>query len=78
MPPVPIRLSFQPLHDWIATYVGDPACSVRLVARTCQIRTATMFSWHKHGVPLLAADRLACQLGVHPTEIWGNEFFVGT
>lgn len=72
-----LRLPFDPLHQWVAIDQRDPSCSVRLVARTCGIRENTMFAWRKRGVPIMAADELACRMGVHPIEIWGDEFFIG-
>jgi len=42
------------------------------------ISKTTMFRWCKYGMSIYTADHFACQLGYHPYEIWGDDFYVGT
>ena len=52
------------------------ANSDRELARQCNVRNETISHWRKNsGVPERHADEIAIHLGVHPSAIWGDEWF---
>jgi hypothetical protein len=44
------------------------------IARILNINPSAIYRWRKPdvGLPIHIADRLACQLGFHPSLIWGD------
>lgn len=68
MPRYLVRL---PWRDLAACFPGmtDREIGVQ-VGRTMR----TVQRWKHHGVPLLEADQVACQAGLHPVEVWGFDY----
>jgi hypothetical protein len=46
-------------------------CHVRDINLLTMVPGTTARRWREQGIPLLAADEIAHQLGRHPSEIWG-------
>ncbi len=42
------------------------------ISRRFGVSSNTLWRWKKHGVPAIAADRLAIRLNRHPLEVWPN------
>jgi lambda repressor-like predicted transcriptional regulator len=52
------------------------AQSQRELGEICGVANETISHWIRHGgVPEPQADRIAISLGVHPSAIWGDEWF---
>jgi lambda repressor-like predicted transcriptional regulator len=52
------------------------AASQRELSETCGVSHDTVYHWIRNGgVPEPQADRIAIRLGVHPSAIWGDEWF---
>jgi len=46
------------------------------ISRQCGVHPGTVSNWVKNGgVPEQQADQVAIYLGVHPSAIWGDEWF---
>lgn len=45
------------------------------IATRCGVTRAVVVSWHKRGLSLRAADRVACHVGLHPILIWGRDYW---
>lgn len=54
---------------------GTNRPSERELADILGVERQTLRRWKETGVPLLKADRLACKLGMHPAEIWGEDWW---
>jgi hypothetical protein len=73
----PDRVPYQPLLDWAKAELRSPDPSMRDVARLFGVDAHAPKRWANNGIPIWNADRLACRMGLHPTEIWGQAFYVG-
>lgn len=46
------------------------------VAERCGVSTRTVQRWRRGALLQVAtADRVACELGMHPAEIWGDDWW---
>ena len=72
----PVRVSYAPLYEWAKQELRLPEPSQREIGRLFGVDPHAARRWATNGIPLWAADRLACKMGLHPTEIWGNEFYL--
>lgn len=55
--------------------VWDPnLMSIPELADLCGTTPRTWHRWRAGGVPAPTADRVACELGYHPIEIWSEEW----
>ena len=73
----PQRVSYDPLYEWVKRELRLPEPSQREVGRLLGVDAHAPRRWAENGIPLWNADRLACKLGLHPTEIWGQAFYEG-
>ena len=73
----PQRLSYDPLYEWAKRELRLPEPSQRAVGRLFGTDAHAAKRWADNGIPIWQADRLACRLGLHPTEIWGHAFYDG-
>jgi hypothetical protein len=67
------RLPVQPLLTMFNADISDSqiGISLRKSRRTIQ-------EWKAKGVPFYEADRVACHIGVHPSHIWGEQWWQST
>lgn len=80
------RLPFGPLFDALPTRLEvrpcgrmDQECEIgtpRQVADALGIAPRTAYRWRSEGIPVDDADRLAIALGMHPIEIWGDDWLL--
>lgn len=35
----------------------------------------TIQQWRKQGIPIYQADEVACRIGLHPSHIWGEQWW---
>ena len=71
------RLPIRPLLDWIDAQAGEPV-PLRQVADILGVHNKQVHRWTRLDLCLDHADRAAIRLGVHPTAIWGDQFWAGT
>ena len=76
------RVSFADLESFLANSQEDAELRQFVsVTTTCKVlpgvlaqRTGvtrnSIYRWRETGIPLFAADRIACHMGVHPLVIW--------
>lgn len=66
----PRRLPAQPLLSMFRDDMSEQqiAIAVRRSRRTIQ-------DWKNKGIPQYQADEVACFIGVHPSHIWGEEWW---
>lgn len=43
--------------------------------RALRVSTKTLAEYRRFGLNAEQADRLACRIGKHPAEVWGQEWF---
>lgn len=65
-PPVQLRLPFEPLER---LYLLEFQNLSRVFNGTSLRR------WRTEGIPILTADELACRIGRHPSEVYGQAWF---
>lgn len=66
--PPPPPLPYAPLGELIGP-IGKHAI------KRVGVESRTVFRWKRAGVvPLYSADKVATFLGLHPLEIWGDEY----
>lgn len=71
--PVPARLPWAPAMTLMANQ------TVSGLARAAGVPRETIQRWKREGVTVNGADLVADALGLHPAEIWGDDFYqVGT
>jgi hypothetical protein len=58
-----VRLSFDPLYTMFSENSKFNEYS------------STFGSWTKYGIDPYRADKICCELGVHPYEVWGDAWF---
>jgi hypothetical protein len=54
---------------------GQVAGRVRLVAEAVGVTRRTVFRWARDGLTWGAADKAACALGLHPSSVWGRDWW---
>lgn len=59
-------LPFSPL--WVVSH----AVTLGELAEQVGVSHRSVVRWKRTGVPVNSADRVACQLGLNPTTIWGS------
>jgi hypothetical protein len=63
------------VHDTKADERGHPPDHV--LARRLGVTPRSVQRWrHGAGIRIWLADRLAVRLGLHPVEVWGQDFYV--
>ena len=67
------RLPAEPLFSLFNDELSDTQMAVALRSSRRNI-----IKWRKHGIPFYSADEVACQIGVHPSYIWGNQWWQST
>lgn len=83
--PAPLaRLPFGPLDrllagelvlNWRAGWTVGPFLSA-LIAELAGVNRASVARWRASGgIPEQAADRVACALGRHPSNVWGDAWW---
>jgi hypothetical protein len=61
--PVQRRMAFEPVHALCP--------SLSELAAITGVSRRSLTRWVKEGaIPIWSADRIACRLGKHPTELW--------
>lgn len=60
-----VRLPWEPMFEKFSEF---EAFSLRY--------SAFFPSWKRYGIDPYKADTVCCDMGVHPYEIWGDEWFV--
>lgn len=63
------RLPIGPLLDRF------PDTDFTAMADACGLDRRTFLRYRALGVPVVAADRIAVTLGLHPALVWGREWF---
>ena len=70
-----LERTFMPLQPLIDACGGGTVASI---ARQCHLERQTVQGWIDRGrITLIAADRAAIALGVHPWIIWGDTWWDG-
>jgi plasmid maintenance system antidote protein VapI len=72
VPRVSARLDVQRLLD------AAKARSQAELARQLDVAPANLCAYVRDGITVQMADRWAARLGLHPAEVWGSDFYVGT
>jgi hypothetical protein len=66
------RLPYEPL----ARFIDENTANMRQVAEAIGVARRTVELWSSGGgIPEQAADKAAIRLGVHPSAIWGDDWF---
>ena len=66
------RVPYAPL----ARFVDENTATMRQVADAIGVTRRTVELWNSDGgIPEQAADKAAIHLGVHPSAIWGDDWF---
>jgi hypothetical protein len=64
------RLPAEPLFSIFNGELSDGQMAIALrLSRSC------INKWRKHGIPFYQADEVACHIGVHPSHIWGKQWW---
>lgn len=45
------------------------------LARMLGLTNSNVRALRSRGVPIHRADEFACKIGLHPTQVWGEEFY---
>lgn len=72
--------ALEPLLVLCARRAGVTVDELRIddVAALCSVDGRTVSRWKaERRLPTMTADRVACALGLHPSAIWGREWFEG-
>ncbi|MCB1902132.1 MAG: hypothetical protein KDH16_22775 [Rhodocyclaceae bacterium] len=69
------RLSIEPLIGLVnATY--GPDLDITTMARHLGVSASSIYRWRlQGGCSIWSADEMATRLGLHPTAVWGDEYF---
>lgn len=68
-----VRLPYVDVERFLRDRGGAGRYTARRIAEMCAVTRGTVQRWKQAGtIPEFAADRLACELGVHPATIWGD------
>jgi len=60
-----------PVEPVLALLEGSQIALIRLAG----VAKATVQKWTVNGIPERHADRIACRLGLHPAELWGESYW---
>ena len=66
----PRRLPFEPLLSMFHDELSD-----RQIAEAIRRSRQTVYQWKMRGIPQYEADEVACLIGVHPSHIWGEQWW---
>lgn len=47
----------------------------RQIADALRKSSSTIQQWRKQGIPIYQADEVACHIGLHPSHIWGEQWW---
>lgn len=65
------RLPFAPMENRVKTEdMNDTE-----LARRLGVGREALRGFRQRGLNVFQADRLSCNLGVHPTHFWGDDYF---
>lgn len=64
------RLPAEPLFSMFNGELSDAQMAIALRSSRTRINR-----WRKNGIPFYQADEVACQIGVHPSHIWGKQWW---
>lgn len=81
--PLAVRLPVGPVVEWIESryqhdeddyHYDETARRVVLrnarIAELCEVERTTWVVYKREGIPFIAADAIACRLGLHPSLLW--------
>ena len=68
------RLPWDPVADHLDREAGEPL-SRNEHARRLGINNKQVYRWDRGGMPPVSADRVAIGLGLHPFELWGDDWW---
>lgn len=62
-------------HDAGSAEVDHPGGVHPRIAELAGVSRRTVVRWRHIGIPLELADRAACALGLHPANVWGDQWW---
>lgn len=72
-----IRLSWSPFHSFIVERWPDIAENNTALGQALRLERRVLANYRRRGIPFYSADRLATRLGLHPSLIWGDDYYLG-
>ena len=67
---VGVRLPVTPLLA-----LWDPGTDLTTIAEACGHSRAAVRHWMENGVTATKADEIACRIGRHPSNVWGQAWW---
>jgi|688.fasta_scaffold155037_8 hypothetical protein len=67
------RLPAEPLFSMFNGELNDAQMAAAL-----RLKRSRIGYWRKYGIPFYQADEVACHIGVHPSYIWGKQWWQST
>lgn len=64
------KLPFEPLRVMFAEGTSDTQ-----IAQAVEKHHGVIQRWKRKGLSIYTADKIACHIGVHPSHIWGEEWW---
>jgi len=67
------KLPFEPLRTMFVDGTSDAR-----IAEAIDKHCSVINRWKRKGLPIYTADKIACHIGVHPSHIWGEEWWTAS
>jgi hypothetical protein len=64
-----------PIEPLLNLFVDDEKLGLEHIASVCGIGRRAMIRWKTSGLTLNYAEQVAHQLGLHPSAIWGMDYY---
>lgn len=71
-----IRLSWSPLYAFVVERWPDIAENNTALGAQLEVDRTRLIEYRRRGIPFFSADRIATRLGLHPSLIWGDDYYL--